>query len=199
MTHRLRSAAGLFALAALVHGCSGDASGDGVPQAQSRQRHILSEGYSLLYVDAGHLRQAKLVLLVKFESAEFDELITRISDYGGELKADLERIARDYPGVRIDLEPLPEMEKRKRLAIGIDRAIDFAPLRGRSRREYERTLLIGLSNALNHESHLCGVMAAEEPDAGLRRFLLESERRYQGLHALAMGLLEREHFRAVSR
>jgi len=29
--------------------------------------------------------------------------------------------ARDYSGVRIDLDPLPVMEKRKRFAIGKDR------------------------------------------------------------------------------
>ncbi len=59
----------------------------------------------------------------------------------------------------------------------------------------ERTLLIGMANALNHESHLCGVMAAEEPDPGLKKFLLATEQRYQALHELAVDLLERVHFK----
>lgn len=182
----------LMLLLAAAACSSGDAARE--PSAGA-QRAMLSEGYSLLYADASSLDRVHLILWVKFESQEFDDVITEISRYGGELKQDLERIARDYPGVRIDLEPLPEMETRKRFAIGKDRAIRFAPLAGRSRHEYERTLLIGMANALNHESHLCGVMAAEEPDPGLKKFLLATERRYAALHDRAMGLLEREHFR----
>lgn len=182
----------VLALAAAA--CS---SSDAAPEpAAGAQRAMLSEGYSLLYADASHLDLVHLVLYVKFESQEFEDVITAISRYGGELKQDLERIARDYPGVRIDLEPLPEMETRKRFAIGKDRAIRFFPLGGRSRQEYERTLLLGMANALNHESHLCRVMAAEEPDAGLKKFLLAAEKRYVALYELAMGLLEREHFKA---
>lgn len=149
----------------------------------------------MLYTDASRIGQIDLILYVKFESREFEEVITEISRFGGELKQNLLRIARDYPGVHIDLEPLPEMETRKRFAVGKERAIRFAPLSGRSRQEYERTVLIGMANALNHEGHLCGVMAAEEPDPGLKKFLLKTQRRYRALHELAMGLLEREHFR----
>ena len=68
-----------------------------------------------------------------------------MAEFGTKLKGDLERIARDYPGVRIDLDPLPEMEKRKRLAIAKDRALDFAPVIGRGGGEYERTVLIAVS------------------------------------------------------
>jgi hypothetical protein len=161
----------------------------------SAQRAMLSEGYSMLYTDASHIGMIDLVLYVKVESQEFNDVITEISTYGDELKQHLERIARDYPGVAIDLKPLPEMEVRKRFAVGKDRAIAFAPLSGRSRLEYERTMLISLSNALNHESHLCRVMAAEEPDPSLKKFLLASEKRYDALSELAMNLLNREHFK----
>jgi hypothetical protein len=161
----------------------------------SRQRLILSEGYSMLYKDASNVGLAELLLYVKVESEEFDKLVTAISEFGGGLKKDLESIARDYPGVRIDLDPLPEMETRKRFDIGKDRAIYFAPIFGHGGREYERTMLIGFSNALNHERHLCKVMAAEEPDASLKKFLLETEQQFGGLYDRTMDLLEREHFK----
>lgn len=161
-----------------------------------KQRQILSEGYSLLYTDASHVDLVNLVLYVKIESDPFEKVIKEIAGYGGELKADLERIARDYPGVRIDLEPLPEMEMRKRFAIGKDKAIQFSPLGGRSGTEYERSVLISMANALNHESHLARVMAEEEPDPGLKKFLLDTEQRYQALHELVMNLLIRDHFKA---
>ena len=186
----------LVMVAALVlTGCSGGDAARAPVAGLSAQRAMLSEGYSLLYADAAKLDSVGLALDVKAESQEFNDLITAVSVYGNELKHDLERIARDYPGVRIDLEPLPGMEKRKRAAIGKDRMLRFAPLAGRSRLEYERTMLISLAGGLDHERHLCRVMAEEEPDAGLKTFLLASEKRYDEFYELVMNLLNREHFK----
>jgi len=183
-------------LAVSITACT-ETAADPLPErVVNEQRQLLSEGYSLLYTDASHIALMKLVLYVKIESDAFDKLVTGLSEYGGELKKDLERIARDYPGVRIDLDPLPEMEKRKRFAVGKDRAFQFAPLSGHGGVEYERTMLISIANALNHESHLCQVMAAEEPDPGLQKFLRKSEQRYIALHLQVVNLLNREHFRS---
>src|SRR5690349_7775420 len=104
----------VLSLAALSAACGkGEARAD-PPADQNAQRHMLSEGYSMLYTDASHIDMIKLVLYVKVESEEFNQVITEIAGYGGELKLELERVAREYPGVRIDLQPLPEMEIRKR-------------------------------------------------------------------------------------
>lgn len=182
-------------LALLATACSREATERDAQVRLSHQRTLLSEGYSLLYDDATKLDRVELVLYLKADSKDFDALVIKISEYGEQLRKDLKRIAADYPGVRIDLHPLPEMELRKRYAIGKDRVIQFAPVGGHGGREYERTMLISLSNALNHESHLCRVMADEEPDAGLKKFLLQSEQRYVQLYGLAMELLNREHFK----
>lgn len=185
----------LSTLAVLAAACDRDGARHGNGSDVSRQRAMLSEGYSLLYADASKIDRVGLVLFVKRESQEFDDVVTEVSRFGDEFKQDLERIARDYPGVRIDLEPLPEMEGRKRLALAVDRMLRFAPLAGRSRLEYERTVLIGLAGALDHERHLCRVMAQEEPDAGLNKVLVSAEKRYDGLYELVMNLLNREHFK----
>lgn len=179
----------------MVSGCNLFESDGDKAVALSDQRQMLSEGYSLLYGDAVKIDRVDLVLYLKFESPEFNKLITDISAYGDDLKGDLERIARDYPGVRIDLTPLPEMERRKRFAIAKDRVIRFVPPGGPSRLEYERTMLISMAAALNHESHLCRVMAEEEPDPGLTKFLRSCEKRYQELDGRVIDLLNREHFR----
>ncbi|MDO8494284.1 MAG: hypothetical protein Q7S68_02995 [Deltaproteobacteria bacterium] len=161
----------------------------------NEQRLMLSEGYSLLYEDAKKFNLAELILYVKIESDKMDKIITAVSTFGDELKNDLERIAKDYPGVRIDLDPLPEMEKRKRAAIGKDLALYFAPIIGHGGREYERRVLLGLYNGLNHERHLCQVMAEEEPDANLKKFLLNTEKSYAGLYDRVATLLEKEYFK----
>ena len=161
----------------------------------SKQRLVLSEGYSMLYKDASNLDLAELILYVKVESDAVDKIVTAVAEVGGQLKKDLERIARDYPGVRIDLDPLPEMEKRKRAAIGKDRARYFAPVIGHGGREYERTMLIAYANGMNHERHLCQVMAEAEPDASLKKFLLDAEKRYDGLYDRVTALLNKEYFK----
>jgi hypothetical protein len=193
-----------FLLAGLATGCAHQEKRPTQPSTKaeagrapdlSKQRLMLSEGYSLLYKDAGKFDFAELILVVKVESDAMHDIVTAVAEAGDRMKKDLERIARDYPGVRIDLDPLPEMEIRKRAAVAKDRARDFAPVIGKGGREYERTVLIGYSNGLNHERHLCQVMAEAEPDAGLKKFLLESEKRYDDLYGRVIALLEKSYFK----
>lgn len=160
----------------------------------STERQVLSEGYSILYQDARKFDASDLVLLVKAESGAMNELVHSVAEMGDNLKKDLERIAKTYPGVRIDLDPLPEMEKRKRNAVGKTRAKEFAPVVGKGGREYERTVLISFANGLNHERHLCKVMAEAERDDSLKKFLLATEAKYDALYEAAMNLLEKEYF-----
>ncbi len=160
----------------------------------SKDRVMLSEGYSILYRDASNLDLAELILYVKRESEAVEKFVQDVSEFAGKLKTDLERIDKDYPGVRIDLNPLPEMEVRKRTAITEARARYFAPVVGKGGREYERTVLIGYANGLNHERYLCKVMADAESDPGLQKFLRDTEKGYEILHNRATSLLEREYF-----
>lgn len=187
-------------VAILATGCAHDPEPRAKTAAKapklSKERQVLSEGYSILYVDAGKFDASDLVLLVKAESDAMKKLVNAVSTFGDELKKDLERIARDYPGVRIDLDPLPQIEKKKRLAVGMTRAKEFAPVIGKGGREYERTVLLSFSNGLNHERHLCRVMAELETDASLKKFLSDTGKKYDELYADAMALLEKEYFSA---
>src|SRR5689334_8347001 len=167
-------------LASLASGCAHQPKAPEQPSAKSRidhakaprlspQRLMLSEGYSLLYQEASSLDLSDLILLVKVESDSMHAFVSAAADVGKQTKEELERIAKDYPGVRIDLDPLPEMEKRKRAALSKERAHYFAPVVGHGGREYERSVLIAYANGMNHERHLCQVMAEAEPDAGLKK------------------------------
>ncbi len=180
-------------IALLVVGYARPSAAEGAT-AVSAERQMLNEGYSMLYADATSLDRSELILYAKAESDDVEAVVRDVAGFGGDLKGQLERIARDYPAVRIDLDPLPEMEKRKRQAIGMDRARYFAPLFGHGGREYERTVLIGFTNGINHERHLCEVMAKVEPDPNLKRFLLQTEQSYGRLYDRTVALLEREYF-----
>lgn len=161
----------------------------------SEQRRILSEGYSLLYSDASSLNLTKLIIYGKQESAPVEQIVAAVAKYAGTLEDELERIDKDYPGVRIDLEPLPVMEQRKRFAIAKDRAIEFAPAVGEGGRAFERMLLIGLLNGINHERHLCAVMAEEEPDPNLKQFLLDTKKHYDGFYQRIDTLLNEAYYK----
>jgi len=175
-------------LASLTAGCAHlaeprDKTATKAPKL-SKERQVLSEGYSILYQDARLFDASDLVLLVKAESDAMKKLVTSVA----------ERISKTYPGVRIDLDPLPEMEKRKRKALAMTRAKEFAPVVGKGGREYERTVLLSFANGLNHERHLCKVMAEAETDASLKKFLLDTETKYDALYEAAMNLLKKEYF-----
>ena len=189
-----RTVFSLLILAALTAGCAHQEKVTKQPGI-NKQRLVLNEGYSMLYKDAGSFDLGELILYVKVESEAMHKVVTAIAEAGGQLKKDLERIAKDHPGMRINLDPLPEMEKRKRAAISKDRARYFAPVIGHGGREYERTVLMGYANGLNHERHLCQVMAEAEPDANLKKFLLEAEKRYDDLYDRVTALLEKEYFK----
>jgi hypothetical protein len=195
-----------FLLAGLAAGCANLEAASREPAVKAeadrakapelgKQRLMLSEGYSMLYKDASNLDLTELILYVKVESDAMDKVVTEVAEVGSQLKKDLERIAKDYPGVRIDLDPLPEMEKRKRAALSKDRARYFAPVIGHGGREYERTVLIGYANGINHERHLCQVMAEAEPDASLKKFLLDAEKRYDGVYDRVTALLDKDYFK----
>lgn len=161
-------------------------------------RRMLSEGYSLLRHDAETLSRAKLMLYLKDESEEFDALITEVSAFGVKLKDDLVRIGRDYPGVRIDLDPLPELEKRKRFATGFDKAKAAAPLVGVSGAEYERMVLISVANGLNQERHLVEEITKAETDKSLQDFLRGVQTKMDALYERAEALLRKRHYRSTS-
>jgi hypothetical protein len=196
MHDSLRRTVLTFLLAGLAGGCAVKPAADRTKATDSsKQQLVLNEGYSMLYKDASNLDLTELILYVKVESDAMNKVVTAVAEVGGQMKKDLERIAKDHPGVRINLDPLPEMEKRKRAAIAKDRAKYFAPIVGHGGREYERTVLIGYANGMNHERHLCQVMAEAEPDASLKKFLLDAEKRYDGLYDRVSALLEKDYFK----
>jgi len=190
----------LAPLIIFICACSPIAAAAEPAELVNEQRLILNQGYSMLYFDASRLKFAKLILHIKAESDAVNRIVTEISDYGSQMEAELERVVRDYPAVRIDLDPLPEMEKRKRADVNQERALSFAPLVGRTGGDFERTLLLSMSAVLSQESHLCKVMADEEPDPGLRKVLLESKQRFDSLYDRVVALLNRDYFKGgVSR
>ena len=118
-----------------------------------------------------------------------------ISDYAAALHADLKRIAQDYPAVRIDLDPLPEVEKRKRESVSSATPRSQVPLVGKTGTAFERKLLLAASGALNKLMSQCRVMAEREPVDSLRQVLMDAEKHFAALYDEDVKLLNERYFR----
>ena len=104
----------LAVVAALaIGGCASPGSTDTRGAAPRRNNDLLNDGYSLLYSAASGLRFSDDLLLVKFESDRLQKVIKDVSSTSDTLRTDLQRIARDYPAVRIDRQPLPANRDRE--------------------------------------------------------------------------------------
>jgi len=180
----------------MVSGCALFGTQDeGASEQQGEfTRQELNEGYSLLYAAASSLSNTDKAFYVKFESDRVEQVIGGVSDYAGELKSDLERIAKDYPAVKIDLQPLPVMEQRKRASITKDTLKSLAPVVGKSGPAFERKLLLSSSGALSQLQFQTRIMAEAELVESLSKFLMDSEKRFAKLYEDVVVLLNEEYF-----
>ena len=165
----------------------------------SEKNKVLSGGYAQLYEAASGLKYVDKLLLVKFETEEFGDVIKAISDYAAELSEQLEKLDKDYPSLSIDKTYLPEMEVAKRTAVQNDRIKDLAPIIGRTGKDFERTLLLTQSGALNQQRHLAEVMAEAETSEARRTFLNGVAKRYGELYRMDVRLLNKRYFSSPGR
>lgn len=161
----------------------------------AQQRRILNEGYSILYRDARTLSAVKYLLWIKLESDDFDAVVTEVSEFGTRLHSDLADLPSRYPAVKVDLDPLPEMEKRKRIATGWDKFKSVAPLTGADGRKWERIVLNSMTNGINQERHLAAEIAKDETDPGLKQFALKTQAEMDRLYEKCEALMERDYFK----
>jgi hypothetical protein len=106
----------------------------------------------------------------------------------------MQRFSKQFPAMRIDVSPMPEIEAKERKAIGEDMAKDFAPVVGKSGVAFEREALLMFYNTLNEQRHLVGVMIGLEPDRSLKKFLETTKAQLEERYAQVGSLLNRRYF-----
>lgn len=160
-------------------------------QAKNRS---LSYGYAQLYEVASGLKHVNKLLYVKYESDKVEAVINDISKYGEKLAGQLEKLAADYPALKIDDTGLPAMETKKRKASQWDRVLSLAPIVRQTGKDFERTLLLTQSGALNQLRFLAEVMHESEKDHNRKALLTEVKQRFDGLYDKVVKLLNEEYF-----
>lgn len=160
---------------------------------ESKNRE-LSYGYGQLYKTASGLKHLKTALRVKAESDKVASLIEDISSYAEKLTAQLEKLDREYPSLRIDDSGLPEMEAKRRKAVVWDQIFVMAPIVGKSGKDFERTLLLSQAGVLNNVRFLAEVIKDAEKSDARRSLLQEIQIRLNGLYQRVIRLLEQDYF-----
>jgi hypothetical protein len=157
-------------------------------------RAQLSIGYSLLYQEADGIPKLKWILMFKDKPEEMGRLTNELVSYYQKLADTMRKLSKQYPGMRIDVVPMSEIEGDMRKAIGKDQAKDLAPIAGKSGVEFEREALLLFYVALNEQRFLTRVMLERETDPGLRRFLETTQAELEERHAKVGALLNRRYF-----
>ncbi|MGA8707147.1 MAG: hypothetical protein WB646_09185 [Steroidobacteraceae bacterium] len=180
----------MLALAACSH--LGDTSKP-LPD-KNAARAQLSIGYSLLYQEADGIPKLKWLLMFKDKPEEMGQVTKDLINYYQQLADTMRRLSKQYPAMRIDVTPMPEIEAEERKAIGADMAKDFAPVVGKTGVDFEREALLMFYNGLNEQRHLTGVMVGLEPDPGLKKFLETTKDQLDAHYAKVGALLSRRYF-----
>jgi hypothetical protein len=157
-------------------------------------RAQLSIGYSLLYQEADGIPKLKWILLFKDKPEEMGRVTNDLISYYQQLAETMQKLSKQFPGMRIDVTAMSEIESDERKAIGADLAKDLAPLTGKTGIEFEREALLMFYNTLNEQRHLTGVMVDLEPDPTLRRFLETTKAQLEARYAKVGALLNRRYF-----
>jgi hypothetical protein len=190
---RFMAAALVFGLAACSH--FSDTKKPKEPYSdQNAARAQLSIGYSLLYQEADGIPKLKWLLMFKDKPEEMGRLTNELITYYQHLAETMQRFSKQFPAMRIDVSPMPEIEAKERKAIGEDMAKDFAPVVGKSGVAFEREALLMFYNTLNEQRHLVGVMIGLEPDRSLKKFLETTKAQLEERYAQVGSLLNRRYF-----
>ncbi|HEX4378265.1 MAG TPA: hypothetical protein VHZ99_14030 [Steroidobacteraceae bacterium] len=157
-------------------------------------RAQLSIGYSLLYQEANGIPKLDWLLMFKEKTSEMARMTHDLVDYYKQLADRLQTLSKEYPAMRIDIDPMSKIEADTRKAIGTDQAKDFAPVVGKSGIDFEREALLMFYDALNEQRHLVGVMIEQEPSSNLKKFLENTKAELDERHEKVGALLSRRYF-----
>jgi hypothetical protein len=157
-------------------------------------RAQLSIGYSLLYQEADGIPKLKWILMFKDKPEEMGRVVKDLVTYYEQLADTMRRLSKQYPGMRIDVPAMSEIESDERKAIGEDLAKDFAPLVGKTGIKFEREALLTFYDSLNEQRHLVGVMVKRETDPGLNKFLVTTKAQLDAHYEKVGALLNRRYF-----
>lgn len=162
--------------------------------APHEARQQLSIGYSLLYQEAKGIPKLDWLLSFKSKDEAMSQVTEALMKYYKGLAERLEKLAGQFPALRLDAKIMSDIEAEERKSMGTDQAKSFAPIAGKTGVPLEREALITFRSALDEQRHLVGVMISKEANPSLKKFLESTQSELNDQYQKVDALLERRYF-----
>ncbi|MBR9814365.1 hypothetical protein GYB61_10985 [bacterium] len=155
----------------------------------------LGHGYAMFHQAARQLSLIDKALWVKRESDAVERVVTELAVSMGKLARSLEQAADASPPINLSDTGLPRFEVAKRQSVYLERGLDLGtPILGRTGHDFERTLLLSLTAAINQQRHLARVMIDHEPSAVRKQWLRDANAVLNARYDAMVAVLERHYF-----
>lgn len=158
-----------------------------VPSAETGQFTLRNNCYSMLNDLLDQQKHVGLLLLIKREESDVRKLVRRIAAASSEGASMLKRFAKEDPTLSLDDTWLPPGEAQTRDAISKttrDRLLQ------ESGADFELTLLLTQTQAVNYAAHLAQVAGEADTDAGRAQAMVKMQREFEGLYLELFRLIQ---------
>lgn len=180
----------LLTIFVLLSSCSKDENS----KKLSQQQTMLVNGYAQMHSTTKSLAWTDKIFLIKFESDKVEEFGKALSKSLKGISTEIEGLQKNAKWIDLKNTGAPEITKLKMDAVTKDRLKSFLPIVGRSKANFERTLLLSNSGVLNQMLHLAQVMIDVEDNEGRKKFLKRSEQIFSDLYKMNIQLLNDHYF-----
>lgn len=177
--------AAMLSVICVLTGCQSPKAAS-APAASTAAQAVRNNCYSLLHQLLEDEKNVRLLLFIKREQEDVNQLIKKISANSGAGPKLLEEFARHDPAIRLDDFRLPPGEIATRAAIA---ATKKQELLGQSGEQFELSLLLTQLQALSYAWHLAKVAGENEAQPERAQALAGVSADMQHLYNEVFGLL----------
>jgi hypothetical protein len=173
-----RVATTLFAASLLFAGCATLGMQASVGE-DGQTLHPLNDGYALLYQLAAKQQQSDQIFNIKSASKPTEQVVGELARLSRDTVSRLETFADADERLRLEVDPLPAIERQARKAIE-DTMTKRLLFTGGAR--FEAQLLLAQADGARYGAHLTKVMASRESDGDRRKYLENLSRRFSDIY-----------------
>jgi uncharacterized protein (DUF2164 family) len=155
----------------------------------------LNYGYALMYQAFDSFQALNHALTLKKEAQQVNDAIKDLTDITKNFKTKLDELKKDYPNLDFEKTGRPKVLEKKGKAQGKDRLSEYLPLVGLTGKEYERSLVLFLSFALNELKFISQELGNMETNEGLKKFLNTIQSEMTRLEDRMVKLLNEKYFK----
>lgn len=157
------------------------------PSAETGEVTLRNNTYSMLNDLLDQQKHVGLLLFIKREESDVRKLVRRIAAASSDGASMLKRFAKEDPTLSLDDTWLPPGEAQTREAIA---KTTRERLLNESGADFELTLLLTQTQAVNYAAHLAQVAGEADADATRAQAMVKMRREFEGLYLELFRLIQ---------